>query len=141
MIRFRLARVLPSLNVTQRQHWSVRLGHIRALAWEVRVALDGPPPPKPFARARVTVERVAPRSLDRDNAVGSCKPLLDVLKAQGEPFVVRSGPKKGETRVPNPVGLGLVAGDEADRLELVVTQRRGAPHQRETLVTVEELPA
>lgn len=123
---------LPSANVVTRwnfggQRWrfqKMRTNYANAVL--EAIAARGLPWGRPCARARVTVERIAARMLDSDNATAGCKGLVDQL-----------------------VKSGIIEGDDPSRLDLVVTQRivkkvrkgKGAvlPEWRGVLVTVEEV--
>jgi hypothetical protein len=59
--------------------------------------------------------------LDEDNLIGGAKGLIDVLKP----------PAKS-----NPFGLGLIAGDEPDKLMLVVEQVKVPRAQACTVVEI-----
>lgn len=104
MIKFVLSAPTLSLNALLRTHWAFRKTHQRKIAREIawqtmRVRLFDP--------AHVTITRYSVGTLDEDNLVGGCKPLVDVLK-----------PASGK----NPHGLGLIGDDTPDRLKLVVRQ-------------------
>lgn len=129
VIRFRLSTPTPSLNQTLRMHWSAkRLAH-RMWGWQLLSCLprarwaeimsNGP-----AARARVHITRHGSRLLDEDNLIGGCKGLVDVLKP----------PSKS-----NPFGLGLIAGDEPDKLALTVAQVKCARADACTWVEIEEI--
>ena len=126
-LAFTLPLLLPSLNVSLRQHWGERERFQKSLNLEVLAAIGGPRylPRPPFERARITVVRVSTGQLDPDNLAGSFKALGDVLKAQ-------SGR--------NPLGLGIIVEDTPNRIELVVTQTRAVAGNPQTLVRIEELP-
>lgn len=69
--------------------------------------------------------RCSAGALDTDNLYASFKALGDVL-------CIRS-PK-------NPCGLGIIAGDTPDLLELKMEQSTAAPGEGSTVVRIEELP-
>lgn len=107
----------PSLNKTQRRHWSVVRKH-KAKAKEmlnVYCLLAGGQPVFE-GHVIVTIWRLwgkGQRGLDRDNLWGSVKPLIDALRK----------PKgKGNRRQG---GLGIVEDDDDDVMELRVRQRKG----------------
>jgi hypothetical protein len=125
---FHLPFALKSLNVRDRQHWSVRQREKQHLAQEVMAAIGGPRhyPRPPFAAARVTVWRHSAGALDADNLVASCKPLLDVLCAPSQR---------------HPAGLGIVQDDAPDVLQLVVRQSKAPRGKQFTRVWIERLDA
>lgn len=107
----------PSLNRTQRRHWTH--GYALKKRWQKlvyhayletyrRVT-------EPLARARVTVTRFAPRPIrDRDNLYGGCKNLMDAL-----------------------VSNGLIIDDSSDHIDLHVRQgewERGAVKRTHVLI-------
>lgn len=126
---FTLPFALPSLNVRDRQHWAVRSRQKRDLAREVMVAIGGPRhyPRPPFAIARVTVWRHSANLLDPDNLPSSCKNLLDVLRAPV--------PKS------NPHGLGIIADDNPNCLDLIVRQIKAPRGSQFTRVHVARIDA
>ena len=85
-------------------HWAVRKKRLEEVTLEVlaltRHRLDFRRPPG--ASARVTIERVSPRLLDRDNLYGGAKLLIDAMKR-----------------------LDLIRDDSDRWVDLVVTQARG----------------
>jgi hypothetical protein len=127
---FNLPLLLPSLNVTLRDHWSSRHDLAVRLNQEVMAAIGGPRhyPQPPFERARVIVTRHCHRPLDDDNLAGSLKSLVDVLKAHH--------PKR------NPLGLSFIVGDDPARCQQVPRQVQEKHRTNQwTIVVVEELPA
>jgi hypothetical protein len=96
----------------------------QGLAWEVKVALGLQCPANPIPRARITVERHAPRPLDRDSLPGSCKFLLDVL----QPCSTR-----------HPAGLGVISNDCDAALDLVVRNVKCRGDAEHVLVTIEPI--
>jgi len=128
MIRFRLSAPTPSLNETLRWHWSVKRKRQKAVAEEAYVQF-----PKawrafygmqPIARARVHIIRHGSRLLDEDNLVGGVKGLVDVLKPPGKS---------------SPYSLGIIAGDEPDKLVLSVAQVKCKRVDACTWVEVEDM--
>ena len=77
----------PSLNRTQRRHWTHGYKLKKRWQWLVWGALMTQLPPQgviALNRARVTVTRYAPYPIrDRDNLYGGCKPLIDAIKRCG----------------------------------------------------------
>jgi hypothetical protein len=104
-------------------HHCVRARRRNALAWQVRVAL-GRRPDEPIAYARVIIERHGPRMLDADAAPGACKLLLDCLQPPS--------PR-------HPSGLGLIAGDDPRRLELIVRQIQCPASSAHVAVEISEI--
>lgn len=118
-----LSEPTPSLNRTQRRHWThgyklkkrwqklVWAARMEQLPWQVVTALS---------RARVTVTRYAPHPIkDRDNLYGGAKNLMDALVANG-----------------------LIQDDSTDHIELHMRQgawQRGAI--KRTHVLIEALSA
>lgn len=119
--------VTPKLNRSLRQHWSRRRRETLTLAWQVRVALGrAAPPPEPYARALVTIERrTAGQQPDPDGLIGGVKGLLDTLL-----------PFDAERRA---YGLGLIRDDSPAHLELVVRGVR-VPHRRDAGMLIEITP-
>lgn len=73
----------PSLNTWLALHWAQRqrikanwLTHVQAQRNNLKI-------PKATSKRRVVVTRFGARELDRDNAFGGAKGLLDTLKAAG----------------------------------------------------------
>jgi hypothetical protein len=120
---FTLGFAISSLNVTLRQHFAERGRDQKMLYFSVLEAAHWPRVlPRPaFAKARVTVTRISPRTLDRDNLFGAAKALVDILKPRSER---------------NPLGVGLLIEDSPDRCELHVEQEIG---DAATRVLIEEL--
>jgi Holliday junction resolvase RusA-like endonuclease len=108
-----IPRATPSLNATRYKHWRVAQREKELWHQEVRVARmqGGYHGVKPPQKARVTIERYGPRTLDVDNFIAGLKGLLDALRREN-----------------------LIRDDTADCLELVPRQFRGSPR---TVVTVE----
>ncbi len=79
---YQVPDVPVSLNVLLRMHWSRRRKYNEAWAWSIRAAIasQGAVGDLPLERARVLIIQHRKRKLDRDNLVGSCKPILDGLK-------------------------------------------------------------
>lgn len=82
-----IADATPSLNRTQRRHWTH--GYRLKKRWMklVWVAVTNQLPMQrivPLPRAKVTVTRYAPRPIqDRDNRYGGAKSLIDALVKNG----------------------------------------------------------
>lgn len=123
---FVLPFALPSLNVRDRQHWTVRSQQTEQISQEVMAALGGPAhyPRPPFDRAHVHVVRQSSGELDTDNLYASCKPLLDAL-------CVRSKA--------HPLGLGIIVDDNPRHCELTASQSWQPKGNAATIVRVEEL--
>lgn len=93
----------PTLNQLLRMHFRAKARSLKAIAWEIRALAI--PPASPIQRARVTIHRYTPRSLDADGLSSVAKGILDVL----QPCSKR-----------HPLGMGFITGDDPDHLELVV---------------------
>lgn len=84
MIELCIPEATPSLNTTNRLHWTARRrlrAHWRRLVWVALVTAGG----AQWSRvapsyALVRIERFGKRVLDRDNLYGGCKTLIDALK-------------------------------------------------------------
>lgn len=117
---------LVSANRTLRmQHWQ-RSRMRKALAWTVLIAMGRQRPVTPIARARIVVERHAPRPFDDDNLASACKHLFDVL----QPF---------STRHPN--GLGVISSDKPAALTPVFRPVKCAGTEARIIVSIQELSA
>lgn len=104
MIDFHIPIRTPTFNELLRMHFTRRKKELKLIAWHVRVAA-GAPPAQPFKRARVTIHRYTPRALDEDGKGGIAKGILDVLQPCSRK---------------HPLGLGYIAGDDPEHLELAV---------------------
>jgi len=87
----------PSLNYVFKGHWSNRHRLRVKWGWLVRAArLEAKLfPTSPLQKAKITVERWGPKTLDRDNLIGGCKAMIDSLKVEG--FIVDDSPEHVET--------------------------------------------
>lgn len=107
----------PSLNETQRMHWAKRrrLGRV----WYLFLLAAFGRMEQSFApgKKRVVIDRRGRRMLDKDNAYGGCKLVVDALKS-----------------------LRAIDDDDAANLDLEVVQTKLAkgetPH---TVVTIEDV--
>jgi hypothetical protein len=120
MIRFTIPYATPSLNATLRMHWSEKARTRKALAREIWAQVREMPA---YPRAHVTITRYGSRELDRDNFVGGCKALIDVLKPAARA---------------NPSGLGIIAGDDPSRLTVQYVAVKSTRRDERTEVVVEE---
>lgn len=124
MIRFDLPP-LPTLNVLMRMHWASRGRFERKLGEMVAAAtFDLPSGAAPYDKARIAVTRHAVRDVDPDGLPAICKLLLDVLQPRSET---------------HPRGLGIIAGDDAERLDLIVNQQRCKRADARTAVLIERI--
>jgi hypothetical protein len=75
----------PSVNYAHGHHWSRKLKLRKRWAWLVKAALlnAGVHAPPRLARAKLTIERHGPRSLDADNFRAGTKWLQDSLVSAG----------------------------------------------------------
>ena len=127
MIRFTLSKPTPSLNRGSGAsgNWRAILGvkrkMQRAWAWDIWAQLPSPIPY--YAKAHVKITRCSAGTLDIDNLYGGVKGLIDVLKPPGKS---------------NPFGLGLIAGDEPDKLTLVVEQVKVKRAEARTVIEITE---
>ena len=106
-LEFELPWVMPSNNVLLRMHWAVRRTRLKGVLTDV-LALARPRghwPCPPTTRVRVSIVRVSPKLLDRDNLYGGTKFLLDAL-----------------TRA------ALIRDDSEQWADVIVTQARGPAH-------------
>jgi len=81
-IKFEIRPNPRSPNRRERCHWSVRHKEGREIAWKVWVGvlLDVPKRPVPkFEAVEIHATRYAIRLMDRDNFIGSLKPVIDGL--------------------------------------------------------------
>ena len=84
--------------------------------------------PQFHGRVRVTITRrwgYRQRALDKDNLYGSCKFLLDCLRA----------PKRGQSKR----RLSIIEDDAPHLCELIVNQEKGEDRQHSTLIEIESL--
>ena len=124
MIRFDLPP-LPTLNVLMRMHWAARRQFERKLGELVAAAtFDLPTGAPPYEKARIAVTRHAVRDVDPDGLPAICKLLLDVLQPRSER---------------HPRGLGIIAGDDAAHLDLIVNQQRCKRAEARTAVLIERI--
>ncbi len=126
-IVFTLPFALMSANVRQRTHWRELTAYRKQLVYEVMAAIGGPRhyPRPPFDRARVTICRCSAGTLDTDNLVAACKPLIDVLCAAS---------------LRHPDSLGIIEDDNPRQLELIATQAAVGQGNGVTVVRVEHVP-
>ena len=85
----------PSLNQLLGMHWAARSNLSKQ--YEIAVKLLARGIPKATGKRRLTIERHGKRSLDKDNAYGGCKLLVDAIKRLG--FIVDDSPKHCELEV------------------------------------------
>ena len=104
MIELTLNEATPSLNKMIRLHWTVDRKLKAKWVKMVWVALRSQRmgPVQPFSRARVTITRISPRMLDRDNLFSSVKHPLDGLKI-----------------------CSVIVDDSPEHIELIVRQEKG----------------
>lgn len=84
MITLELPEAIPSRNEVDKMHWAERNRLRGSWQWFVKAAILN-------KRLRVqrtdpgilSIERISPRKLDRDNFVGGCKQLQDALVREG----------------------------------------------------------
>lgn len=121
-IEFTLQQRLPLLGKQLRSHWAKRRRAALSMAWEIAAAIPRTSRPQtPWTRATVLVERYGPTKPDRDNLVSCVKPMLDILQ-----------PLHAKNR---PLGLGIIANDNDDCIELsVVHVQSNLKQTRVTLV-------
>ena len=128
MIRFTLSKPTPSLNrgPTTSGNWRAVFGSKRKLQreWSLDIWSRLVPPFPKYQRAHVKITRYSVGTLDIDNLYGGVKGLIDVLKPPGKS---------------NPFGLGLIAGDDPDKLTLVVEQVKVKRAEARTVIEITEL--
>lgn len=81
--------VTPSLNQYLKWHWSKRARFRDQCCWLVRQALNSRVTRDTWnceTRLTVNITRYGSRTLDNDNFIGGCKPLLDALHYEGVIF-------------------------------------------------------
>lgn len=112
---FSLPVPTPSLNTVIRAHWRTRAADLMAFRMLLRIAIRDLPRDisKPSGRRALSIVRVSPRQLDRDNCYGGCKGLLDAM-----------------------VREGLLIDDNDAHLDLHVSQEKGDACTRITLTEV-----
>jgi hypothetical protein len=84
VIEIQVPEVAPSLNHLIRLHWAARRRLLKKWEWIVFAEvyrIGGPAAISFQGKLRVRIVRRAHRQLDYDNLVGSCKIVLDALKA------------------------------------------------------------
>lgn len=123
----------PPLNEVVMAHWSkVRKHKKRALQLAHVYALRSGGVPEFHGPVKVTITRLwgkGQRALDRDNLVGSVKPLVDALRAAKHGRNQRSAYSQG--------GLGIIAEDNPAALTLEVEQRKADDGRLATHILVE----
>jgi Holliday junction resolvase RusA-like endonuclease len=115
-IRIVIPMATPSLNETQRMHWGRRSREGKQ--WLAMVALLCRDVPRATGRRHVTIERFGVRELDKDNAYGGAKVLVDCLKK-----------------------LGIIINDDAANLDLEVVQRRCKWGESRTEIAITDHPS
>lgn len=120
MLRLEITGATPSGNTLLRMHWSKRSKlnkYWRHQVWE-RLVLELRPwiHREPGCKMRVTITRIATRTLDKDNLYAGVKPLVDALKHNR-----------------------LIDDDSPEHVELEVLQEiaRGKPER--TVITLEKI--
>lgn len=84
MIEIEIPYATPSLNRWQRMHFHERRRVKKEMVMIVGLALHGRVGWRTAARKReVKITRYSARTLDVDNLVGGCKPLVDALVTAG----------------------------------------------------------
>lgn len=95
MIELVLPLPTPSMNMLWGHHWAKKARMRKQWGWMVRaerlrLQKLGPLPSAMKLPAQVTVDRYGPRVIDRDNAIGGSKMLIDALVAEG--FLIDDSP-------------------------------------------------
>lgn len=116
---FTLPFRLLTFNQLMRMHFRKRKKHLSEIAWHV-LALAGPPPPQPFARARVVIERESTQEPDPDGLPATAKGLLDVL----QPCSRR-----------HPLGLGYILNDSSKCIDLEVRHMAGKGSRTRVMIS------
>jgi len=84
MLKFEIRPLPPSPNVRERLFWTARRRLNSDFAWRVLkgVQLDERRPSRPtYAKVTLHAARFAIQMMDRDNFIGSLKPVIDGLVA------------------------------------------------------------
>ncbi len=116
MIRIVIPIATPSLNQTQRMHWAKRKRLAQQLA--LYILATKATVTAATGKRKLTVERRGKRLLDKDNAYGGVKILVDQLKK-----------------------FGLILDDDAATLDLEVVQAKVKSGEKPcTILTLEDLP-
>jgi Holliday junction resolvase RusA-like endonuclease len=112
-IRIVIPTPLPSLNETQRMH---RMAYHRlGKQWALAIKMLAPKLEPATGKRRVVIERRSTRELDKDNAYGGAKVVVDALKK-----------------------LGLILDDNSANLDLEVVQSKcGASERASTIITID----
>lgn len=93
MIVLDIPESTPSVNSSRGLHWSKMIRLRARWRWLVKAArLDAKLyAVSPLSKAKLTIERWGPRTLDSDNLVAGAKQLLDSLVEEG--FIVDDKPE------------------------------------------------
>lgn len=119
MITLTIPELTPSLNKTQRQHWTILARNRKRWSMLVLVAKSEAEIWKLplIRRARVTIERHGGKQLDEDNLAGGAKAAVDALKSNG-----------------------LIVDDSPDHVQLRYEQYPGGKgKEKKTVVRIEPL--
>jgi hypothetical protein len=115
LILLDIPRVPLSMNQLLGRHW--RRKHREKTTWMQEIqAAYGPGRYKATGRMRVTITIFNSRQYDQDNAVGSCKIVVDALKT-----------------------LGFIVDDRAKYLDCSVLQEQSSRKHRHTVIQLEAL--
>jgi hypothetical protein len=109
---FDIPSVPPSLNVQFRSHWSQK--QVLKNEWMAHIRSQFLPNGAERRKMRVTITLYHSRPYDFDNAVGSCKVIVDVLRH-----------------------YKLLVNDTAEWIDLEVRQEKCAHAKRHTVVELE----
>ena len=117
-ITLTISQVPKSPNQTLRMHWRERHKYNKQIEREVWIAKswDGPKGRPELERVRIDIELrlCGHKEMDRDNAVGACKPIIDAL-----------------------VSLGIIKDDDPETVLAVnVTQKRTPRYKAGALISV-----
>lgn len=112
-MRWTVPIATPSLNETHRMHWAKRAKV--SDTWGLAIALQTRGMARATGKRRLTIERRGVRMLDKDNAYGGCKIVIDNIKR-----------------------LGLIVDDNPANLDLEVRQAKLEKGERPNTVFVLE---
>lgn len=111
-----IPRIPCSPNEILGYHWRHRARNNRLWQDEIHAATFRSKPARPYARARVHIDRRSPGELDPDNLTGAVKPILDALRY-----------------------AGILLDDTPKHLVLEVTQTRSHKLPARTLIEIQSL--
>jgi len=130
VVKIELSEPTPSLNTTQKWHWGKRARYRKGLShlvqrlvieqWDARANREAS---TMSVRRRVVITRRSSGTLDHDNHVGGCKPLLDALVAVG--LLVDDSPEWVEVEYRQARWKAVDRGDRAGTVVQVYEPMKG----------------